>query len=94
MKTKPTHTPQSPTPTPWKLGISYEGKVKIYHEENNDDPQTITLDTSDANAAFIVLAVNFHQVLLNIAKNLHFAQHKEYDPDCETCDTIANAEGK
>jgi hypothetical protein len=40
----------------------------------------------------IVRAVQFHQVLLNIAKNLDYKRHGKFDKGCEVCETIANAE--
>ena len=81
------------TPTPWNLNpkaalvIESEGVTVASCGNAN-----VIRDQWEANAAFIVRAVNFHQVLLNLAKNQHYAKHEQYDPDCEVCDTIANAE--
>lgn len=92
-------TPHSPTPTPWIMCkptpsgeslIAQDAKivedllVTVYH--GNHDKQI-------ANAAYIVRAVNFHQVLLNVAKNLEYKRHGKPDSACEVCQTIANAEG-
>lgn len=42
----------------------------------------------------IVQVVTFHQVLLNIAKNLEYKRHGKPDSACEVCQTIVKAEGK
>ena len=63
----------------------------IVHVGNTENVR-ISCPTKDA--AFIVRAVNFHQVLLNIASNLHYPVHKEKDEHCETCQTISLAGGQ
>jgi hypothetical protein len=85
MKTQPTHTP-----TPWKLEKDIHKNIMFESEHN---VFTGPLEMSWDDAAFIVRAVNFHQVLLNIAKNLDYARHGKFDSGCEVCQTIAAAEG-
>lgn len=52
------------TPTPWKLGTPYEGKVKIFHDSKrgfSDDHDTVANSIPEVDAAFIVTAANAYE---------------------------------
>jgi hypothetical protein len=77
MKTQPTHTP-----TPWKFKDEEHGSISISGEDQfitdvgywdlPEEPQRgwFTQEQAQANAAYIVRAVNAHDRLLTIAKIL------------------------
>lgn len=89
-----TQTPH--TPTPWEaIGeeiVSIKGSDGSFVVSEMTAKSNRINVSAEANAAFIVRAVNFHQVLLNIARNLHYEHHPDLKTGCETCETIANAE--
>ncbi len=63
----------------------YNHGREVIRQLFDDEPETFLM---------IDRAVNYHQVLLNIAKNLDYGRHGKFDPNCEVCETIALAEGK
>lgn len=54
------------TPTPWRLN----GKVDIYAENNEGQTYMLGAIISEANAAFIIRAVNAHAALVEACKAL------------------------
>jgi len=98
------------TPTPWKLGKAPDGKTTIQATDEiglHLFEQTFQGSIANANAAFIVRAVNAHQELLDAAKEaleklelidqINFDETGEEMPSPETeqlRQAIAKAEAK
>lgn len=116
MNNKPPNAPQhtnevSHTPTPWQLGVEneYVEGINIWHgpvefianvrgTKGMGNPQEV----AKANAAFIVKAVNAHEDLVGLVKELKEVVADAYAPLGETLKALvysadkalARAEGK
>ena len=99
---KPQHTP-----TPWNydstwaliMGPKGEEIGAIHAGSTKDGARVRTLEAK-ANAEFIVRAVNAHDDLVALLKELHgvldggIEGHLEHRPNCRFCITIRKAEGR
>ena len=88
------HSKPQHTPTPWHTASDESGYFRCIEKDDRLIARVPSSDSlkSEKDAAFIVRAVNFHQVLLNIAKNLDYGRHGKFDSGCEVCQTIREAE--
>lgn len=84
------------TPTPWQLKEGLGLGSKYWVGESEDGKNTPFQSTKEANAAFIVRAVNVHEDLLHLLRSL--ATHPErlgFDGIKKAClIALAKAEGK